>query len=86
MLIQIFLQLSINVRLSSQCAPQKEANAKQAEGEDVPPTPLKLAPHGAVYFPGPVTGFTGGELDGLIIHLFVVAGSFGPGQPLTAQR
>lgn len=45
-----------------------------------------VAPHGTVYFPCPVAGFTGGELDGLIIHLPIIRRVFGPGQPLTAQR
>lgn len=86
MLVQPLLQLSINVCLPPQCTPQKEDDAQHAEGEDVEPAPLKLAPHGAVHFPDPVTGFTGGELDGLIIHLCVIVGCFGPGRPLTAQR
>lgn len=71
MLIQLLLQLCINVRLFSQRTPQKEGDGKQADGEDLPPGPLILAPQGAVDFPGSVTGFTGGELDGLVVHLFV---------------
>lgn len=71
MLIQLLLQLRVNVCLTSECTPQYEAAEYQADGEDLPPGLLKLFPHGAVNFPGSVTGFAGGELDGLIVHLFV---------------
>lgn len=62
MLVQLLLQLYINVCVSSQYTPQQEAAEYQADGEDLPPGTLKLAPHGAVDSPGSVTGFTGGEL------------------------
>lgn len=80
---QRLLQLCINVRLSSQCTPQQEAAEHQADGEDLPPGPLKLTPHGAVHFPGSVTGFAGGELDGFVVHLFIPI--FGFSWPLRAQ-
>lgn len=72
MLVQILVQLFINARLFSQYTPQEEAGGEQADGQYFPPWPLKLAPHGAVNFPCSVTGFTGGELDRLIFHLFAV--------------
>ena len=80
---QRLLQLCVNVWLSSQRAPQQEAGEHQADGEDLPPGPLELTAHAAVHFPGSVTGFTGGELDGFTFHLFVPI--FGFSWPLRAQ-
>lgn len=44
-----------------------------------------MAPHGAVNPPRPVTGFTGGELDGLIIHFLIICGLPGPSGSLCTQ-
>lgn len=71
MLVQMLLQLGVDVRLFSQYTPKKKADGKQADREDLPPGPLMLAPHGAVNFPGFVTGFTGGKLHGFTFHLIV---------------
>lgn len=83
MLKQLFLQLFIKACLSSQYTPHQEPTTEQADRENLPPGPLKVAPHGAVHFPGPVTAFADGELNGLVVHLILRA--FGRGLPLGAQ-
>ena len=65
MFIEMLLQLLVNVRLSSQHAPQQESDATDAEGNHSPPRSFVLAAERLVHVPGLVTAFAGGELYGL---------------------
>lgn len=72
---QMLLQLCVHVRLFSQYTPQKEADGNQAGREDLPPGELLVAPKRVFNCPDSVTGFAGGELHGLTLHLnFFICG------------
>ena len=64
--VQRSVQLQTRV---SQNGPQQQAGEHQADGQDLLPGAGLGVPQRASDFPSSVTGFTGGELDGLIVHL-----------------
>ena len=74
MFVEILLQHEVHVRFLPERAPQQEPDRDQADGQDLPPGPLVLDPHGAVHPPGPVAALAGGELDGFIVHLVRLRG------------